>query len=199
MLSPPVHNPPSLASMDELEKCARCGKCRSVCPVFAELKDEAFVARGRISLFEALGRGEIATSPELRNIMSACLMCQRCTEICPSGVQFMQVLKAARERLAREMGLPFGSSFVFRHIITRRWLFDVAILAASLAQRVIPGRRKGNLRHLPLFFKGGKWLPPISRTPALRRYPRPVGVQGAKARVALFVGCLTNYVYPQVV
>ncbi len=197
-MCPLGNNEPNSAA-EELEKCARCGKCRSVCPVFTELKDEAFVARGRIRLFEALSRGEISASPELRKIMSACLMCQRCSEICPSGVEFMQVLKAARERLAREMGLPFGSSFVLRHVITRRWLFDLAIRAASLVQRTIPGKRKGNLRHLPLFFKGGKWIPPISRNPALRRYSEPVRVPDAKARVALFVGCLTNYVYPEIV
>ena len=185
--------------MEELQKCARCGKYRSVCPVFAELKDEAFVARGRIRLFEALERDEISASREFREIMSACLMCQRCTEICPSGVEFMHVLKCARERLAREMGLPFGSSFVFRHVITRRRLFDFAILAASLIQRIVPGKRKGNLRHLPLFFKGGKWLPPISRNPALQRHSETMKTPGANMRVALFAGCLTNYVYPEIV
>ena len=182
-----------------MQKCARCGKCRSVCPVFAELKDEAFVARGRIWLFEALKRGDISASPELRRIMSACLMCQRCTEICPSGVQFMHVLKSARERLAKEMGLPFGSSFVLRHIITRRRLFDLAIRTASVVQQIVPGKRKGNLRHLPLFFKGGKWLPPISKNPALRRHSETTKIHGARMRVALFIGCLTNYVYPEIV
>jgi glycolate oxidase iron-sulfur subunit len=167
--------------------------------VFAELKDEAYVARGRVRLFEALSRGEIPASPELRTIMSACLMCQRCTEICPSGVEFMRVLQPARERLAREMGLPFGASFVFRHIITRRRLFDGAMRLASLFQQAIPGRRRGNLRHLPLFFKGGKWLPPIARRTALQAHAEPARIPNATMRVALFVGCLTNYVYPEIV
>jgi len=199
MHPPPENIPPNPAAMEEIEKCARCGKCRSVCPVFAELKDEAYVARGRVRLFEALSRGELSTSPELHRIMSACLMCQRCTEICPSGVEFMHVLKAARERLAKEMGLPFGASFVFRHIITRRRLFDMAIAAAALFQRVIPGRRRGNLRHLPLLFAGGKWLPPIAKTSALRRHAKSAVVSGGGKRVAIFVGCLTNYVYPEIV
>ena len=77
-------------------------------------RDEAFVARGRIRLFEALERGDLEVSSELQEIMSACLMCQRCSEVCPSGVSFMDVLMAAREHLAQEMGLPFGAAFVFR-------------------------------------------------------------------------------------
>ncbi len=184
---------------NEAEKCARCGKCRSVCPVFAELKDEAFVARGRIWLFEALESGKIKPTPELRKIMSACLMCQRCAETCPSGVKFIHVLKAARERLAKEMGLPFGATLVFRHIVTRRWLFDFAMRAVSVVQQIIPGERKGNLRHLPLFFQGGKWLPPLSKKTALQSYRQRRSVSAPRMRVALFVGCLTNYAYPEVV
>jgi len=199
MTLPTTNNASDLTGDEEVQKCARCGKCRSVCPVFAELKDEAFVARGRVWLFEAMSKGELPASPELRKIMSACLMCQRCSEVCPSGVDFVHVINAARERLAKEMGLPFGASFVLRHIITRRRLFDAVIYMTSLLQRVIPGKRKGSLRHLPLFFKGGKWLPPISRKPALNRRRAPAAVPGAKMRVALFVGCLTNYVYPEVV
>ncbi len=41
MRSGPLNSTPDRAAMEELEKCARCGKCRSVCPVFAELRDEA--------------------------------------------------------------------------------------------------------------------------------------------------------------
>ncbi|GAB4337019.1 MAG: (Fe-S)-binding protein [Candidatus Abyssubacteria bacterium] len=189
----------SQKAAEELEKCARCGKCRAVCPVFAELRDEAFVARGRVALFEALSRDEISASPELQTIMSACLMCQRCREICPSGVQFVEILLAARARLAREMGLPFGFSFVFRYLLMRRRLFDFAMRAAAFVQRVIPGRRRGSLRHLPLFFKGGKWLPPLAKRTALERFGVAPLEKGEKKRVGIFVGCLTNYVYPEIV
>ncbi len=183
----------------EVEKCARCGKCRAVCPVFAELKDEAYVARGRVRLLEALHRGELSASAELQRIMSACLMCQRCSEICPSGVDFIEVIRAARGRLATEAGLPFGAAFVFRHIITRRLFFDLVMRAVSVGQRLIPGKRNGNLRHLPLFFRGGKWLPPMANVPALRRFRAPTKIPVAAKRAGIFVGCLTNYVYPHIV
>ncbi|RJP66361.1 MAG: (Fe-S)-binding protein [Candidatus Abyssobacteria bacterium SURF_17] len=198
-MSSPTVNSGSATAFAEAEKCARCGKCRAACPVFAELQDEAFVARGRIRLFEALRRNEVAASPELQKIMSACLMCQRCSEACPSGVQFMEVLRAARERLANELGYPLFASLVLRHVVPRRKLFDFALRGASLIQRIIPGKKQGHLRHLPLFFKGGKWLPPISTKSALRRHLSPERVADAKVRVALFVGCLTNYVYPEIV
>ena len=199
MPSSPAEHEHVPEALEELGKCARCGKCRSVCPVFKETQDEAFVARGRVALFEALSRGEIEASPELQEIMSACLMCQRCSAICPSGVEFTSILKAARARLAKEMGLPFGANFVFKQALPRRRLFDIAVRAASVFQRIAPGKRKGSLRHLPLLFSGGKWLPPIAKRSALQRHSKPQKTAGAAKRVALFVGCLTNYAYPEIV
>ena len=38
----------------EIERCLKCGLCRSVCPVFAEVLDESGSARGKIALIEAL-------------------------------------------------------------------------------------------------------------------------------------------------
>ncbi|HLD36691.1 MAG TPA: (Fe-S)-binding protein [Planctomycetota bacterium] len=37
----------------ELDRCAKCGQCRSVCPVFLALKDETLVARGRLAIIQA--------------------------------------------------------------------------------------------------------------------------------------------------
>jgi glycolate oxidase iron-sulfur subunit len=190
---------PKSKAMQEMDRCARCGKCQSVCPVFKELKDEAFVARGRVALFDALSRGEIEASVELQKIMSACLMCRRCSEVCPSGVEFTNILLAARERLAKEMGMPRGAAFVFHRILTNRRLFDMAMRAASLFQTIIPGKRKGNLRHLPLFFQGGKWLPPLAKRSALQRHRNRSKKKATGKRVGIFVGCLTNYVYPDIV
>jgi glycolate oxidase iron-sulfur subunit len=196
---PAMNSVPDSKAMQEMDRCARCGKCQAVCPVFKELKDEAFVARGRVALFEALSRGEITASAELQKIMSACLMCRRCSEVCPSGVEFTSVLLAARERLAKEMGLPRGAAFVFRRILTKRRLFDMAMRAASLFQAVTPGKRRGNLRHLPLFFEGGKWLPPLAKQSALQRYRNQSKRAATGTRIGIFVGCLTNYAYPDIV
>ncbi len=194
----------SEAACIEIEKCARCGKCRSVCPVFDVVRDEAFVARGRIALAQALlgGRGapaEIRITPELSAIMSACLGCGRCSEVCSSGVEFTEILKAARLQITECRGLSAGASFFFRHVLPRRRLFNAVIRSAAIAQRVIPGRRSGNLRHLPLLFKGGKWLPPLAKTPALQAYSGVSNTKGGKTRIALFVGCLINYAYPEIV
>ncbi|MCK4776801.1 MAG: 4Fe-4S dicluster domain-containing protein, partial [Actinomycetia bacterium] len=34
------------------EKCSRCGKCKQVCPVYAELKNEIYISKGRLLLIK---------------------------------------------------------------------------------------------------------------------------------------------------
>jgi glycolate oxidase iron-sulfur subunit len=31
---------------EQIKKCVRCGRCRTVCPVFAEIKNETAAPRG---------------------------------------------------------------------------------------------------------------------------------------------------------
>ncbi|HHT9140291.1 MAG TPA: 4Fe-4S dicluster domain-containing protein, partial [Candidatus Tripitaka californicus] len=131
----------------EIDKCARCGKCRSVCPVFIETGDETRVARGRITLAEAIFQGEIFYSKELRDYIYSCKKCLRCQATCPSGVDFGLIVDALLEGIGKNMGIPLMAKFVLRYLLPRRRLFDLAIRVASWSQRLIPGQRKGNLRH----------------------------------------------------
>jgi len=55
------------------------------------------------------------------------------------------------------------------------------------------------LRHLPLLFTRGKWLPPMAKRSALKTYSKSARTTHAKIRVGIFVGCLNNYVYPEVI
>ena len=51
----------------EVNKCSKCGKCHTVCPVFLETGDESTVARGRISLAEALRDKQIVYTEKVRD------------------------------------------------------------------------------------------------------------------------------------
>jgi glycolate oxidase iron-sulfur subunit len=52
--------------------------------------------------------------------------------------------------------------------------------------------RAGGLRHLPLLFEGRRKVPELAQKSALRVLPE---VSGSGPRVALFLGCLQNYVF----
>lgn len=182
----------------EISKCAKCGKCRSVCPVFLETGDETRVARGRISLAEAVFQGEIFYTPELRDYIYSCKKCLRCQATCPSDVNFSEIIDALLEGIEKNMGISRLARFVLRYLLPRRRLFDFAIRAASFSQKFVPGERKGSLRHLPLFFMGRKWVPALASQTALDKHSHAKKLARPKMRVGFFVGCMTNYVYPHI-
>lgn len=183
----------------ELLKCARCGKCRSQCPVFLEVGDEINVARGRIALLEAYLRGDVPFTDRIRESMMTCLRCLRCQENCPSGVRVDMLLNFAREKMAEEFGVPLAGRLIFRVLLPRRRLFNALVRAASIFQRLLPrSKHDSHLRHLPLLFHGKRRIPSLSKRSALNALPEVSKARNEKKVVAFFVGCLTNYSYAHV-
>ena len=182
----------------EINKCAKCGKCRSICPVFIETGNESMVARGRISLAESLRSGEIFHTELLRDYLLSCKKCLRCSSICPSGVDYDLIIQTMLDDVASHLGIWFIPRMIFRLFLTRRWLFNILLKAASLFQRLVPLKRHGTMRHLPLMFMGGRWIPPLSKKSALNKYRNTRKITNPKMKVGFYVGCLINYVYTDI-
>jgi len=181
----------------EIERCSRCGKCRSVCPVFAESLNEGMVARGRIELMRALLEGRLRPTRQLTGYLDACVKCLRCGSVCPSGVEFGRVAEAVRNRVSRELPLPVLARTGIEVLTPRRWLFDAVVRVAGLMQRLLPPGEGIPVRHLPMMLYGLRRLPRLARHPILQRYRRPLGPEQAPMTVAFFVGCLQNYVFTE--
>ncbi len=182
----------------EINKCARCGKCRSICPVFIETGNESMVARGRISLAEALRNGEIFHTELLRDYLLSCKKCLRCSSTCPSGVDYDLIIQTMLDDMASRLGIWFIPRMIFRLFLTRRWLFNILLKSASLFQRFVPLKRHGAMRHLPFMLMGGRWIPALSKKTALNKYRNTRKITNPKMRVGFYVGCLINYVYTDI-
>lgn len=182
----------------EINKCAKCGKCRSICPVFIETGNESMVARGRISLAEALRNGEIFHTELLRDYLLSCKKCLRCSSICPSGVDYDLIIQTMLDDMASHLGIWFIPRMIFRLFLTRRWLFNILLKSASLFQRLVPLKRHGAMRHLPLMFMGGRWIPTLAKKSVLNKYRNTRKITNPKMRVGFYVGCLINYVYTDI-
>ena len=185
------------ALLREASRCAKCGKCRSVCPIFLETGDESAVARGRITLAEAVIDGRLELTDKVKAYMWTCLKCLRCSAVCPSGVAYEMILQGMRDQIAVQRGVPWLARVIFNVVLPRRWLFDTIMRLGQLSQRVLPLRREGLVRHLPLAFLGHQSIPALERRTALKLL-RGHEPKGGRPKVGLFLGCLTNYVYPRV-
>ncbi len=182
----------------EINKCAKCGKCRSICPVFIETGNESMVARGRISLAEALRNNEIFYTDLLRNYLLSCKKCLRCSSICPSSVDYDLIIQTMLDDLANHLGIWLIPRMIFRFFLTRRWLFNLLLKVTYTFQKLIPLKRHGTMRHLPFMFLDGRWVPPLAKEPVLKKHRNTKKINAPKMKVGFFSGCLINYVYTDI-
>src|SRR5205814_2736606 len=77
--------------------CIHCGLCLSSCPTYLETGNENDSPRGRIYLMRALQDGRLPLDNGPVRHLDLCLGCRACEAVCPSGVQYGQLLEATRD------------------------------------------------------------------------------------------------------
>jgi glycolate oxidase iron-sulfur subunit len=79
-----------------VKDCVHCGFCLPACPTYALWGEEMDSPRGRIYLVGQLLDGAPLTQAAGEHF-DRCLGCMACMTACPSGVQYDQIIAAARE------------------------------------------------------------------------------------------------------
>ncbi|AET69990.1 Fe-S oxidoreductase [Desulfosporosinus orientis DSM 765] len=188
---------------EELKKCVRCGECRANCPIFAESKREPDSPRGRLSLVKLLQEGKIPPSSELSEKLYGCLLCKTCAVKCPSGVITDEIVMGVRDYLDSTLDRNIVKKLVLRGFLTRPALLQASFSLVKLYQKTGLNSvltRSKLIEHLPeQMSAGAKILPDVSKQPARGRIAEVVKPYGKKRfRVAYFLGCATNLIYPDV-
>ena len=186
---------------DIADKCRSCGSCRAVCPIFAEIGREDSVARGKVALIRAVLDGELGLTEIFDERMQLCLNCKACIDACPNDVRVDDLILSARSGLVEAGRLPFIKRFVFRRLLRRGRLLPPVGKTASFFQRfVLRGLPKGSPFRLLLPLVGidrDRVFPQFARATFLETIPEVVPAPNGTARVAYFVGCAANLIYPE--
>jgi glycolate oxidase iron-sulfur subunit len=180
------------------DQCMKCGFCSFFCPVYQEELTETSMARGKNYLTKLILKGEQEFTPEMGEILGKCLLCKRCVANCPSKTQIDRVVVAARAEMVRQKGLGLVKGFVFRKAMANRKAMGRYARLMQAFQWMLP-KTEGSVRHLPDFIKsmGRRNFPELSKK-FLRDQVKPVySPSGApRMRVAFFMGCAIDFVYP---
>jgi glycolate oxidase iron-sulfur subunit len=124
---------------DKLLACIHCGLCLEACPTYVITGDENDGPRGRLYLMRAVGEGKLSNeSRAFERHIDRCLGCRACEQVCPAGVEYGQLLEAARAELfssATQRGLAYQAlRFALRHIWLQPARLKFAFALARLAR-----------------------------------------------------------------
>jgi glycolate oxidase iron-sulfur subunit len=188
---------------DQLVACMRCGLCQAVCPLFAETGREADVARGKLALLDGLAQ-EILKNPQgVQDHLNRCLLCGSCAANCPSGVKVLDIFIKARAILAGYMGLSPWKKLIFRGFLSKPDWFNRVMAWGAKFQGIfvkpVDDLLGSSCARFMSPLLADRHFKPLAPVPWHQQVPRRDTAAGAaNLKVAFFVGCLIDKIFPQV-
>lgn len=179
-------------------QCVRCGACANVCPVYRMVGGHqlGYVYIGAIGLITTYffhGR------EHTRNLVRNCTNCGACKAVCAGGIELPKLIKEIHSKIQDEEGHPL-KSLLLGKVLKNRKLYHTLLRTAKLAQKPVTGGTP-YLRHLPMIFSkehNFRVLPAIAKIPFRDRFERlnPT-LKNPSHKIALFSGCVQDFVYPE--
>ncbi|RJX27388.1 MAG: 4Fe-4S dicluster domain-containing protein [Desulfurivibrio sp.] len=183
----------------QILRCVRCGACANVCPVYRLVGGHRMghIYIGAIGLLLTYffhGRDKA------RNLIQNCINCGACREVCAAGIDLPGLIKKVHARIQNEEGHPLPSVLLAK-VMSNRKLFHTLLKTARWGQKPVKEGTTGYLRHLPMIFgreQNFRALPAVADQAFRDEWPmiRPQ-VDKPRLRVALFSGCVQDFVYPE--
>ena len=186
----------------DLNRCKRCGQCMSVCPVYQATFREDDVARGKLALLESVETGTLRWSDRLEEILSRCILCGACAQVCASRVETTLLIQLGRRRLFEDKKRGESQNSVLRGMregrLSARALLKGGALLQALVCKKIPETSGLHLRFPLSFFTERRTVPPIAWTPFLDAFRPKPAANDESLRIGFFVGCGANYLFPDI-
>lgn len=141
----------------KLLACVHCGLCLEACPTYVHTGDENDSPRGRLYLMSAVEEGRLRLdSTSFTRHIDRCLGCRACESACPAGVEYGQLLEAARADISAGGRREGWTSRAMRLALRHVWSRPARLRLAFGFARVL---RDSRLPHLLLASKVTKLLP----------------------------------------
>lgn len=152
------------------------------------------MARGKLALLSSYSSSRIPADDQLYELLSNCLLCGACAENCAGGVEADDLIRQGRSLLLEKTGAAFWKKFLAREILPFPDRLKTLRQGQRLVFKKIPRERGLRLR----FSSDPRTWPALARPFFLDQPKVPfLPSSGPFLKLGFFVGCMTNYVYPE--
>ena len=184
--------PERFIDYDKSMACIHCGLCLSSCPTYLETGNENDSPRGRVYLMRAIQDGRLPLEDTAVKHIDLCLGCRACEAVCPSGVQYGDLLEHTRDHMEAHYKRSVFQTFLRRVVIEKVFPFSgrmkLALLPARFAKaigldKVLPKFMREPLALIPDKVQEGH-LPEVSAAAGTK-----------KGSVGFVSGCVMNVMF----
>jgi glycolate oxidase iron-sulfur subunit len=196
---------PDAPPEDVIRSCVHCGFCLPACPTYRETMRERSSPRGRIWLIRAVSEGMLDIRDEtFQEEMALCLNCRACEAVCPSGVQYGELVEGARAQILKVDPPARSTRLAQRAAFDGLFASPVRFRAASSALRMYQKsgaqsavRKSGLLGRFGLESQEAM-LPELSTDFLIPGKERWSAQGERRGTVALLAGCIMSTAYADI-
>ncbi len=149
--------------------CILCGRCLEVCPLFKVTAHEELSPRGKAFLVQHFSSKDISLK-EASKLAGLCAGCNRCTRVCPQGIDLPRLISSLKSRH------PGWKNWLFSRMLTNGAFFLPLI---NLGGRLLP--QGGSAK---VFSPPRSSITPLFKTRVSRKH---------SGRAVIFPGCFGRY------
>nr|WP_255703417.1 (Fe-S)-binding protein [Lysobacter sp. GX 14042] len=174
------------------DRCVQCGLCLPACPTYSLERLEPQSPRGRIALARGWALDLVEPTAAGDRHLDDCLACRACEAVCPAGVQYGELLVAARGIQRGRRGAGTGQRVIEWLVARPRWLALLFGLYRRLGPLVPAAWRPLPVPPMPTRPMPG----PAQATPPRAATGAPSTNVALPRRVQLFTGCVARAYEP---
>jgi glycolate oxidase iron-sulfur subunit len=185
--------PERFIDYDKSLACIHCGLCLSSCPTYLETGNENDSPRGRIYLMRAVQDGRLPVGDTAVRHIDLCLGCRACEAVCPSGVQYGDLLEHTRDHLEKHHRRPLWQRFLRRVVIEKVFPFPGRMKLALLPAKAVRALRLEKM--LPKFAREALSLLPEHASEVKLPELSPAAESGQRGRAGFISGCVMSVLF----
>src|SRR5437667_3469978 len=163
--------PAGFLDYDKSLACIHCGLCLASCPTYLETGNENDSPRGRIYLMRAVQEGRLPLGDTAARHIDLCLGCRACEAVCPSGVQYGDLLEHTRDHIEKHYARSLFQTWLRRWVIEKIFPYPARMKWALFPAKII--RAFGVEKWLPEYAREAMSLMPENLAPASVREISP--------------------------